>query len=326
MTAQAEMEAQIGNHRAEFHARYRHQPISLPQSSDGWQPSTAGCNWQALQEPLEALRGAGRTAAGVWEALTTGLQPSSPTPLNSDIGPHRRFDWMEMDLAAIKEIKSRLGGTVNDVVLSIVSGALSRFLKARGMRPDRLDFRAMIPVNVRTESQRDDMGNQVAMLVAQLPLGERDPVRRLRRTIELMHRVKESRQKQGVQTIEELSDRTFTTLFSVFARLAAASRPYNVVVTNVPGPQFATYFLGARMHAAYPVVPLFENQALGVALFSYDGKLFWGLNADWDAIPDLHDIIGGLQKEHDLLRGAAAAAPVRIASKAERRAAGMASG
>jgi len=325
MTAQAEMEAQIDDP-----PRWIPRPAPTPAdlfAAELWRRALEpvellGAGRRALRQPLETLKGAGQTAAAIWEAVATGLQPSSPTPLNSDIGPHRRFDWLEMDLAAIKEIRAALGGTLNDVVLSIVSGALSRFLKARGMRSDRLDFRAMIPVNVRTASQRDDMGNQVAMIVTRLPLEERDPARRLRRTTELMHQVKDSRQRQGVQTIEELSDRTFTTLFSMFARLAAASRPYNVVVTNVPGPQFATYFLGARMRAAYPLVPLFENQALGVALFSYDGKLFWGLNADWDAIPDLHDIVGGLQKEYDLLRSAAAAAPTPIASQAERSAGG----
>jgi WS/DGAT/MGAT family acyltransferase len=329
MTAQAEMEAQIDD-PPRWIPRPAPTPVDLFWAElrrRAAEPvELLGATRQVLRAPLKSLNAAGRTIASVWEALATGLQPSSPTPLNSDIGPHRRFDWLEMDLAAVKEIKTRLDGTVNDVVLCIVSGALGRFLKARGMRPDRLDFRAMIPVNVRTESQRNDMGNQLVMLVTQLPLGERDPVRRLRRTSELMHRAKDSGQKRGVQTIEALSDLMFTTLFSSFARLAAASRPYNVVVTNVPGPQLPTYFLGAQMRAAYPVVPLFENQALGVALFSYDGKLFWGLNADWDAVPDLHDIVLGLQKEYDLLRSAAASTAVRVVSKADRRAAGVASG
>jgi WS/DGAT/MGAT family acyltransferase len=274
----------------------------------------------AVSHPLDSLRAFGRAAGGVVEAVRSGLQPSSPTPLNTEIGPHRRFDWLEMDLAAIKRIKQQLGGTVNDVVLAIVAGALGRFLKGRGLRPDRLDFRAMIPVNVRSEAQRDDLGNQVAMMVTKLPLAERDPARRLHRVSQLMRELKESTQAEGVRTLELLSDWTFTSVFIGFARLASAARPYNVVVTNVPGPQIPTYFLGAQMRSAYPVVPLFENQALGIALFSYDGTLYWGLNADWDALPDLHDIVGGLEKEFKSLHAAAAAAPAQIKAKAERRA------
>jgi len=153
------------------------------------------------------------------------------------------------------------------------------------------------------------MGNRVTMMVARLPIEERDPRRRLQRMSETTKQLKRSRQALGVRTLEEAADRTLPNLFFAFARLATLSRPYNVVVTNVPGPQFPTYFLGAQMQAVYPLVPLYGNQALGIALFSYNGRLFWGFNADWDAVPDLHNLVEAIETEFAGLRDAAASAP-----------------
>jgi hypothetical protein len=155
----------------------------------------------------------------------------------------------------------------------------------------------MVPINVRGAAARHEMGNRVAMMLVKLPLDERDPARRLERTVAEAKRSKQSKQAAGMQSIEELSDATFTTLMSEFARITALSRPYNLVVTNVPGPRFPVFVGGARMIACYPLVPLFANQALGVALFSYDGVLYWGFNADWDALPDLHDLVDAVDRE-----------------------------
>jgi diacylglycerol O-acyltransferase len=246
---------------------------------------------------------------GVSEALAAGLRPASPTPLNVDIGPHRRFDWTSMDLGTIKAIGAKLGGTVNDVVLAVVTGALRSFLRRRGVRVEGLDFRAMVPVNVRLKSERENLGNRVAMLVAHLPLSARDAGERLARVVDETTVLKRSHQAQGVQMLEELSDHSFTMLFTLFARLAAASRPFNLVVTNVPGPRFPVYVLGARMLACYPLVPLYQNQALGIALFSYDGRLHWGFNADWDALPDLHDVVDAVGTEVEALRRVAGLTP-----------------
>ncbi len=289
---------------------------------------------RGLADPAGALRDIAGAARGVGEAIAAGLLPASATPLNLAIGPHRRFDWFEMELSTLKDIKNALGGTLNDVVLAIAAGALSRFLHGRGIRGEELDFRAMIPVNVRAEEQRESMGNQVSMMVARLPLGERDPRRRLQQVTRITGELKQSKQAAGVRTLEEVSDWTFTTIFSAFARLAAATRPYNIVITNVPGPQFPTYLLGAQMRTVYPLVPLYKNQALGIALFSYNGRLFWGFNADWDAVPDLHDLVNAVAREFELLRAAAAvqrppaaaAEPVRApARRARQRRSGAAS-
>jgi WS/DGAT/MGAT family acyltransferase len=259
---------------------------------------------RAIGDPIGAARAVRDALGGVAEALGAGLQPASATPLNVDIGPHRRFDWLATDLNAVKEVKNRLGGTVNDVVLAIVSGALGRFLHGRGIIVKDLDFRAMIPVNVRTEEQHERLGNQVSMMVARLPLDERDPRRRLQRVSENVRELKHSRQALGVRTLEEAGDWALPSIFTAFTRLAAATRPYNIVVTNVPGPPVPAYLLGSRMEAIYPLVPLFRNQGLGVALFSYDGSLFWGFNADWDAIPDLHDLVRAVEREFSDLRRA----------------------
>jgi len=202
----------------------------------------------------------------------------------------------------VKEVKNKLGGTVNDVVLATTSGALRRFLRRRGEDVARLDFRAMIPVNIRAKSEAGAFGNRVATVAARLPLDERDPRKRLERVIETTRELKSSKQAQGVQILEETSELGLRTIFVQFARLASLIRPFNVVVTNIPGPQFQVYLLGAPLLEVYPLVPLYRNQALGIALFSYNGSLFWGLNADWDAVPDLHDLVENLAAEFGALR------------------------
>jgi WS/DGAT/MGAT family acyltransferase len=243
---------------------------------------------------------------GVGEAIWAGLTPASPTPLNPDIGPHRRFDWARFDLGAVKQVKERLGGTINDVVLAVVAGTIRRFLRGRGLRVEDLDFRSMLPVSVRGATDRGRLGNRVSFLFAQLPLDEKDPRERLRRVIETTRKLKDSKEARGAEIVEQISDWTFTSIFVQFARLAAQSLSYNLVVTNVPGPQFPVYLLGARMLETYPLVPLFMNQALGIALFSYDGGLFWGFNSDWDALPDLHEVVEMLEQEFELLANSAA--------------------
>lgn len=251
----------------------------------------------AAANPAAALAGVRDIVAALGASLGAGARSASPTPLNVPIGPHRRFDWTVADLEAFKAVRARHGGTVNDVVLSVLAGAFRTFLRRRGLDPSGLDFRAMVPVNVRDAQSRGDVGNRVAMMVVRLPLEERDPVVRLHRTVAETMQAKRSKQAAGTQFIESLSDATFSTLMVQFASLAALARPFNVVVTNVPGPPIPVYLHGARMLGAQPLVPLFANQALGIALFSYAGKLHWGFNADRDALPDLHDLVASVEHE-----------------------------
>jgi len=263
-----------------------------------------------LARPRRTLSSAQDALLSIGEALSATMTPASPTPINCTIGPHRRFDWTKMDIDVVKEIKNRHGGTINDAVLAIVAGAMRRFLRRRGEQVDDLVFRAMIPVNVRDAAEQGRLGNRVSFLMAPLPLAERDPASRMGRVIETMQGLKHSKQRRGGELIEEVSDRLSTGLFAQIARLGARTQPYNMVVTNVPGPQFPVYLLEAKLREVYPLVPLFSNQALGIALFSYDGGLYWGFNADWDAVPDLHDVVGFVDAECQALLAGAARAPV----------------
>jgi diacylglycerol O-acyltransferase len=224
-----------------------------------------------------------------------GFRPASDTPLNQPIGPHRRFDWLSMDLAEVKAIKNRLGGTVNDVVLTTVAGAVRRFLEARRVNCETLDFRAMVPVSVRSAEERGTLGNRVSGWITPLPIAERDPRLRLSKVQELTANLKESKQALGAEMLAQVTEWTGSTLLSLGVRLAFRARPFNLVVTNVPGPQIPLYLLGARMLEAYPMVPLFMNQGLGVALFSYAGKLCWGFNADWDAVPNVGEFVKAIE-------------------------------
>lgn len=233
---------------------------------------------------------------GIGETLRAGLRPAPPSPLNpGHIGAQRRFDTLRLDLAAIKRVRKALGGTVNDVALAVVAGGLRRYLTRRGGEAAvAAGLRAMVPVNIRAPGQHG--GNQVSLFLCELPVSEPDPVARLRVITERSRHLKEeSGQATGTAFFEQLADAVATQLVTVTVRIAVKLRALNLVVTNVPGPPVPLYLLGARMVEVYPLVPLYENQALGVALFSYAGSLFVGLSACWHTLPDLHDLVGDLE-------------------------------
>jgi diacylglycerol O-acyltransferase len=271
--------------------------------------------------PAEALRGvraltrAPRQVAeklagglsGLGSMALAGLSPAPRTPLNVDIGPHRRYTWVDADLPRFKAIKSALGGTVNDVVLTAVTLALGRWMRARGEDTDGLVLRAMVPVSVRAEAQEGALGNRVATMWAPLPVGTEDPVAAFGEIHEAMRDLKESGQAVGAETLTQLADFAPPTIMSQAARLQARQRFFNLVVTNVPGPQFPLYLLGRRMLGLYPVVPLALKQALGIAIMSYNGRLGFGLLADFDALPDLDDIAAHLEGAIDDLARVAGA-------------------
>jgi WS/DGAT/MGAT family acyltransferase len=248
-----------------------------------------------------------------------GARSAPPSPLNVPIGPHRRFTWADEDLERIKAIKNALGGTVNDVVLATVAGGLGRYLRAHGHPTIDLVLRAMIPVSVRSDEARGALGNQVAAVWASLPVGETDPVERLALVRGEMKGLKESHQAVGAQLLTELTGFAPPTVMAQAARLQARQRYFNLVVTNVPGPQFPLYVLGRRMRAIYPMVPLAQNLALGIAIMSYDGTLAFGLNADFDALPDLELLAAQLAEALDELAVAAGLPPRRGGRSRTRR-------
>lgn len=266
-------------------------------------------------EPRAVLASVRAGVPAVADVLRGMSHVGSETPLNRPIGPHRRFDWLTLEIAAMREIRERLGGSLNDVVLAIVAGAVRRFLIQRNVDLRGIDFRAFVPVNVRPPEERGSLGNRVAGWIIDLPLAEVDPRRRLERICKSTDVAKRSRQARGSEILTEAAEWTGPGVVSLLARMAESALPFNLVVTNVPGPPQPLYLLGARMLEAYPMVPLFVNQGLGVALFSNAGKLFWGFNADWDVVPDLHEFVEAIaasfEELHALPAGSSRPAPRR---------------
>jgi diacylglycerol O-acyltransferase len=260
---------------------------------------------QVLRRPVQAIGEATAGMQAVLEMAQTTMHTASGTPLNQRIGPHRRFDWKAMDIAGIKAVRERHGGTLNDVVLAAVCGAARRFLERRAVALPDLDFRVFVPVSMRSAEQRGSLGNHVAAWIVDLPLAEPNAAKRLAHIQASTQRLKQSHQARGAEILTEAADWIGTTLLSAAMRLGSYAPPANMVVTNVPGPGAPLYLLGARMLEAYPMVPLAMNMALGIALFSYAGRLFWGFNADWDAIPDLHDFVCDIDAAFAELREAA---------------------
>ena len=245
-----------------------------------------------IRDPRSDIRTMWRAARGM---LRSSLRTVSDTPLNKPIGPHRRFDWLVMDLTDVKNVRKRLGGSLNDVVLTTVAGAVQRFLEGRRVYVDFLDFRVMAPVSVRSAEEKGTLGNRVSAWIIDLPLAERDPKKRLLKISETTARLKETKQALGAEMLSRVAEWTPSTLLSLASSMMTRALPFNLVVTNVPGPQVPLYLLGARMLDNYGQVPLTDYLGLGIVLFSYAGKLCWGFNADWDLVPDLRDFVAAVE-------------------------------
>jgi WS/DGAT/MGAT family acyltransferase len=273
-------------------------------------PSGVELLWRELRRraflPLRfarGLAGLGRSAAAaagelaarlraIRELLGFAVRPASGTPLNGEIGPHRRCDWLAHSLADVKALRRAAACTVNDVVLATAAGALRGYLLSRGVDPAALDFRVSAPVSVRGEAERGRLGNRVSSWIVRLPLEEADPALRLAAVRNATEALKRSKQALGVETMMQLAEWTPPVLLGLGAR--AANGPINALVTNVPGPQFPLFLLGARLLELIPLAPLLPNLGLAIGLFSYDGRIFWGLNADYELLPDLSHFAAGL--------------------------------
>jgi diacylglycerol O-acyltransferase len=247
----------------------------------------------AVRHPQDALAAGVTAVAGIAAITHAGIGGAPGSPLNVRIGPHRRFAWVDGDLAVFKAIKNALGGTVNDVVLAVVAGGLRSHFLAHGYDTD-IELKAMVPISVRAESERGALGNKVSAMYAPLPIGLEDPIARFRAIHEAMRGLKESGQAVGADVLTSLADFAPPTILSQAARLQTRQRFFNLTVTNVPGPQFTLYLMGRPLRRLYPLVPLVENAALGIAIMSYDGRIDFGLLADYDALPDLDDVAAAL--------------------------------
>jgi diacylglycerol O-acyltransferase len=249
-----------------------------------------GGTLDALAHPDRALANAREAAEGVGEIVWAGLNPAPPSPLNVDIGPHRRFVGIASSLEDFKLVKNAFGCTVNDVVLATVTGALRGFLIERGVRTEGLELRALVPVSVRDKDEHHEMGNRIVVMRGPLPVYISDPLARLRFVKQAMDGLKESKQALGAEVIAGAQNFAPPTILAQASRLNFSTRLFNMIVTNVPGPQFPLYVLGRKMLEAYPVAFLPEHHALAVAIMSYNGQMNFGLLGDFDAMHDIDSL------------------------------------
>ena len=265
----------------------------------------------AATRPVSSLGKLRDAAEGVGEIVWAGLNPAPETPLNVEIGPHRRYAVVRHQLEDYKTVKNTFGGTVNDVVLTVVSGALARWLESRGVRTEGLEMRALVPVSVRTDAQRNTLGNQLTVMRGPLPVYIHDPVSRLAFVRRAMDGLKESKQAVGAATLAAVNDLAPPTILAEASRLNFSTRLFNLLVTNIPGPQVPLYVLGRQLEDLFPVAFLPKNHALAVAIMSYNGGLDYGLLGDYDALSDIDVIAEGIDAS---LRELLDAARMRTAS------------
>jgi diacylglycerol O-acyltransferase len=269
-----------------------------------------------LRHPNRALEALSRARALVSVLVKDEVIAAPLTSLNDPIGTRRSLQVLTVPLADLKEIKRALGGTVNDAVLAAAAGGFRELLIARGEEPPVRGLRAMVPVNIRAASERLALGNRITSLFVHLPVDEADALDRYRRQVEEAEGLKSGTQAIGSRAIVDLASHAPPVVHSFLAQSLFATRLFNVTITNIPGPQFPLYAFGSRMLAAWPLVPLAASHAVGLAVFSYDGQLFFCLNADRDSMPDLDLLASSISRSIDELRELAA-----IKTRAEQHAA-----
>jgi diacylglycerol O-acyltransferase len=293
-------------------------PTEVPHPDEAWEPAseptavgllaagalgllrtgarTAATAAALATRPTEALHSARVAVEGLGEVAWAGLNPAPETPLNVEIGPHRRFLDVRSDLADFKTVKSAFGATVNDVVLAVVAGALRRWLQTRGVRTEGLELRALVPVSIRSHDQRGTTGNRIAAMRGLLPVYIEDPIARLSTVKAAMDGLKESKQAVGAEVLASVQNFAPPTILAQASRLNFSTRLFNLLVTNVPGPQFPLYVRGREMLDVFPVAFLPKNHALAIAIISYNGRMNFGLLGDYDALPDIGVIGEGIEE------------------------------
>jgi diacylglycerol O-acyltransferase len=310
-------------------------PTPTPVGGEGWTPSVEPSDADLVAEgvkglamfparvvrraidvarrPGEAASELREAAEGLGSVALSFANPPPRTPLNVPIGPHRRVLWIRFPLAHLKEIKNELGGTVNDVFLATVSGALGRWLRRRGVRTEGIELRGIVPVSIRADEQRGALGNRITAMLGPLPVYATDPVDRLEIVSEAMKGLKESKQAVGAETLTRLQDFAPPTILAQASRLNFSTRAYNLLVTNVPGPQFPLYLIGREMEELAPVPFLAPERALAVAIVSYNGNVDIGLIGDYDAMSDLDDFGADVEASvGELLEAARSHAPAAV--------------
>ena len=245
---------------------------------------------EALDPSTEARRELETIVVGLGPlAGISQLGPAPASPLNASVGGGRIFEMVSLDLAEVKKVRAALGGTVNDVVLAVVAGAIRELLCSRKERIDG-PLRVMVPVSVRPAEERGTLGNQVAAVFCPLPIHREDPEARLGEVSASMAALKERRQAVGAMALTRLGNYTPHVLVALATKLQGSAPWFNLVVTNVPGPQHPLYLLGRRLLACHPMVPLTTTTTISVALLSYDGSIDVGLMGDAELAEDLPEM------------------------------------
>src|SRR3954464_13752648 len=250
----------------------------------------------AATHPTHTAAAAREAAEGLGEIVWAGMNPAPETPLNVEIGPHRRFVGVRNELQHFKTIKNAFGGTVNDVVLAVVTGALRDWLQSRGVRTEGLELRALVPVSIRAKDQRGLLGNQLAVMRGPLPVYVEDAIARLRVVKAGMDGLKESKQAVGAEMLTSMQNLAPPTILAQASRLNFSTRLFNLIVTNVPGPQIPIYLLGRELQDLFPIAFLPKRHALAVAIMSYNGGMDFGLLGDYDQLADLDALGEGLER------------------------------
>ena len=291
--------------------------MASPAEMGRWVRSATRAPKRIAQEAAAAVQGA--------TALGKRLRPNVPLSIEGTIGPHRRWGWARSSIEEVKQIRSVLGGTVNDVVLAAITGGFRDLLVHRGelQGPLAADtvVRTLVPVSVRTQGDHT-YNNQVSGMIAELPVGIADPVERLQAIHTQMQDLKDSHQAVAAKVLmNDLAGFAPPVLLSVGLRTAISvmrrmpQRSVNTVTTNVPGPQMSLFACGREMLDYFPFVPISQGVRTGVAIMSYNRKLTFGVTGDWDTVPDLDVLVGGIEQGmRDLLAAAVAAAAVAPAA------------
>ena len=262
---------------------------ALPGSWRPWPRWAAGCAGRS-RDPSARAKRAADGLAGLWEVDLEPRAAGAEGAVQHRDRPRPRLRLGDFGLADFKRVKNALGGTVNDVTLAVVAGALRRWLLERGVAVDGLELKALVPVSIRTENEHGELGNKLTAMRGPLPVGIADPVERLRAVTAAMDALKASKQPLGAEAIWGLNDwfRDFAppVLLGPTAAINFSTRLFNLLVTNFPGPQVPFYVLGRELTAIYPVGFLARRHALAIAILSYNGQVGFGLLADPDALPD----------------------------------------
>jgi len=280
----------------------------------GFVKTTVGATERTLSaatNPSAAFDALRDVAEGLGEFAWAAINPAPETPLNVPIGPHRRYAIVRNRLDDLRLIKRALGGTVNDVVLAVVSGALARWLRARGVRTEGLELRALVPVSIRARDEHHQLGNKVVLMRGPLPVYIRDPVARLRFVKEAMDGLKESKQAVGAKVLADVQQLAPPTVLAQASRLQFSTRFFNLIVTNVPGPQFPLYLLGRELLDLFPIAFLPKDHGLAIAIMSYNGGIDFGLLGDYDVLPDIDVLADGIADGIAELKAAALAHEAR---------------